>query len=299
MNVFLPLLTITVAEAAIGVFVKLVGGEIPIMSLNFYRMFFAAIFLASVMPFFYKNFWKFPKKNFTDTLIIGVLIAAQISVFNFALSLVPIANAVVFWSISPFFAFIFSWLFINEKPKKEYIFIFIIAIIGIIIAQPLKEGVMIGNLAALGSGAIYAALITYMRREGKTEKYSDIFWSFLFGALILLPGLITSGFGNLWTMSQDGLFGLHAPVIIWAIALGVISTGFVYFLITNVIKKIEANTYSLIDTIGSPIVAALLGYLIFSEVPSMNMIYGGALLIISGYWLTKRMEKTSPVPVRK
>jgi hypothetical protein len=32
----------------------------------------------------------------TDTLIIGALIAAQISVFNFAMMLAPIANLVIF-----------------------------------------------------------------------------------------------------------------------------------------------------------------------------------------------------------
>lgn len=299
MRVFLPLAIITVAEATIGVFVKLVGDSVPVMSLNFYRMFFAVLFLAGTMWFFDKNFWRFPSDNLKDTLIIGVLIAAQISVFNIALTLVPIANAVIFWSISPFFAFILSWLFLQERATKEHIFIFIIAILGIFIAKPLQEGVMIGNLIALSSGAIYAGLVTYMRYEGKTEENSDIFWSLAFGAMLLAPALLVFDVGNLFVTSPNALFGMQAPVIAWVAALGAISTGLAYLLISHVIKYVRANTYSLVDTIISPLVAALFGFLVFSEVPSMNMIYGGALLLASGYWLTRQMRNTQPVAAKK
>ncbi|NBC29591.1 MAG: hypothetical protein GVY29_06325 [Spirochaetes bacterium] len=39
-----------------------------------------------------------------------------------------------------------------------------------------------------------------------------------------------------------------------------------------------------------PVVAAFLGYLIFGEVPASSMIYGGILLLGSGFWLTWEMS---------
>ncbi|WP_022698161.1 DMT family transporter [Euryhalocaulis caribicus] len=291
MKTVLLLLLITLSEATIGVFVKLTDGLIPIQTLNFYALSFAAAFLMAVMPLATGRPLRFPKGNLKDTAIIGVLIATQISVFNYAMTLVPIANAVIFWSVAPFFVFIFSALFLGEKARKSYILIFAIALTGIVLAKPLEGGHMIGNLIALGDGAIYAAMVTYMRYEGKTETGNDIAWSMLTGALILSPAFILAGPGApAATISYDAL-GMDLPVMLWAAGLGIVSTGFAYFGISIVLKTLDANVYALVDIIVSPVVASTLGYLIFAEFPAQGMIYGGAMLLGAGFWLTREMSR--------
>ncbi len=287
-----PLLAlITLSEATIGVFVKLTGGLVPIHTLNFYALAFAALFLMLTMPIATGNPLRFPKNNLRDTFIIGVLIGAQISVFNFAMTLVPIANAVIFWSIAPFFVFIFSALFLGERAKWSYILIFAVALGGIVLAKPLQGGYMVGNLVALGDGALYAAMVTYMRYKGKSEPGNDIAWSMLVAALLLSPALIFSGPGDVMQALPISAMGLDVPVIFWAIALGVVSTGFAYFGISFVLKTLNANVYALVDIIVSPVVASTLGYLVFSEVPGQGMMYGGALLLGAGFWLTREMSR--------
>jgi drug/metabolite transporter (DMT)-like permease len=291
MKIVLLLLLITLSEATIGVFVKLTDGLIPIQTLNFYALSFAAAFLMAVMPLATARPLRFPKGNLKDTAIIGVLIATQISVFNYAMTLVPIANAVIFWSVAPFFVFIFSALFLGEKARKSYILIFAVALTGIVLAKPLEGGHMIGNLVALGDGAIYAAMVTYMRYEGKTEAGNDIAWSMLAGALILSPAFVLAGPGALAaTIFYDPL-GMDVPVMLWAAGLGIVSTGFAYFGISIVLKTLDANVYALVDIIVSPVVASTLGYLIFAEIPAQGMIYGGAMLLGSGFWLTREMSR--------
>jgi len=54
---------------------------------------------------------------------------------------------------------------------------------------------------------------------------------------------------------------------------------------------LNANVYSLVDIIVSPVVASFLGYLIFEEVPSKGLILGGAMLLSAGFWLTYEMSK--------
>jgi len=291
MKTVLLLAFITVSEATIGVFVKLTDGAIPIQTLNFYALVFAAAFLGLALPLATTERLRFPWDNLIDTAIIGVLIATQISVFNYAMTLAPIANVVIFWSVAPFFVFIFSWAFLGEPAKRSYLLIFVLAIIGLIIANPLAEGYMLGNLIALGDGAIYAAMVTYMRHEGKTETGNDIFWSMLAAALVLSPMLFIAGPGEIARMIPYPTIGMDLPVILWAACLVVISTGFSYFGISIVLKRISANGYALVDVIVSPIVAAILGYLVFGEVPAMGMVYGGALLLASGFWLTRAMSK--------
>ena len=72
------------------------------------------------------------------------------------------------------------------------------------------------------------------------------------------------------------------------------STGFAYFGISIVLKTLNANVYSLVDIIVSPIVASTLGFLVFAEVPAKGMFYGGALLLLAGFLLTRMMTRDRP-----
>lgn len=296
LKMYLPLALVTLAEATIGIFVKLTGDAVPVFTLNFYRIFFATVFIALLMPFFDRKFWRFHKNNTRDILIIGALIAAQISFFTIAMTLAPVANVVIFWSIAPFFTFIFSWWFLGEKAKKEHIIIFLIAFVGLIIAEPFGGGNTLGHAIALFDGAIYAGMVTYMRHEGTTESKNDIFWFVTTASLYLLPGILIFGPGDIFATSANTLYGLEVPVITWVLGLGMISTGVAYFFISRVLKHIDANVYSLVDIIVSPVVAAILAYLVFTEVPSQNLIFGGILLLGSGFWLSKNMSSAGKKP---
>ena len=291
MRTLLLLGLITLSEATIGVFVKLTDGRIPIQTLNFYALAFAAAFLVAAMPLATGRRLAFPWGNLRDTAIIGVLIATQISVFNLAMTLVPIANAVIFWSVAPFFTFIFSAIFIGERARWSYVLIFAIALIGIVLAKPLEGGHMLGNLIALGDGAVYAAMVTYMRHEGKTETGNDIAWSMLVAALVLSPAPLLFGPGAVAATIAYPALGVELPVMLWVAGLGVVSTGFAYFGISIVLKALDANVYALVDIIVSPIVASTLGYLVFSEVPAKGMVFGGAMLLGAGFWLTREMSR--------
>ncbi|PWE32875.1 EamA family transporter [Maritimibacter sp. 55A14] len=291
MSVVVLLVLITVSEATIGVFVKLTGDAIPIQTLNFYALTCAAIFLAVSIPCATGRPLRFPRGNLKDTAIVGALIAAQISIFNYAMTLVPIANAVVFWSVAPFFVFMFSAYFLGEPAKKSYALIFGLALVGIVLAKPLEGGNWLGNLVALGDGAIYAAMVTYMRYEGRSETGNDIFWSMAFAAVLLSPSLVLVGPGEINGLVYYPTMGLFLPVMLWAVSLGVISTGIAYFGISLVLKQINANVYALVDIIVSPVVAASLGFLIFGEIPARAMIFGGGLLLLSGFWLTREMSR--------
>lgn len=291
MKMVLLLALITFSEATIGVFVKLTDGRIPIQTLNFYALAFATAFLMAAIPLATGQRPRFPGGNVKDTVIIGALIALQISVFNLAMTLAPIANVVIFWSVAPFFTFIFSAVFLDEKPRRIYLLIFAVAITGIVLAKPLEGGNMLGNLVALGDGAVYAAMVTYMRYEGKSETGNDIAWSMLAGALLLSPAPLVFGPGAITAMVDYPALGVALPVLLWAACLGVVSTGFAYFGISIVLKSLNANVYALVDIIVSPIVAALLGFLVFAEVPASSMIYGGTMLLGAGFWLTIEMSR--------
>jgi drug/metabolite transporter (DMT)-like permease len=134
-------------------------------------------------------------------------------------------------------------------------------------------------------------MVTYMRYEGKTETGNDIAWSLLVAALALSPFLLIAGPGQVATTIAYPALGVELPVMLWVAGLGIVSTGFAYFGISIVLKSLNANVYALVDIIVSPVVASTLGYLIFAEVPGRGMIYGGALLLGAGFWLTREMSR--------
>jgi drug/metabolite transporter (DMT)-like permease len=291
MRTVLLLTLITFSEATIGVFVKLVDGRIPIHTLNFYALATAAVFLLVTLPRATGRPLDLPTDNLRDVVIVGALIAAQISVFNYAMTLAPIANVVIFWSVAPFFSFLFAALFLGERPGWRHVAIFAVALTGIVIARPLQGGHVAGNLVALGDAAIYAAMVTYLRFEGKTEQDNDIPWSMAVAAAILAPSLLLAGPGEVTATIRYEALGVSLPVALWALALGVVSTGFAYLGISIVLRTLRAGTYTLVDVIVSPVVAALLGYLVFGEVPGRGMILGGVLLLASGAWLTRETRR--------
>ncbi|MDZ7706928.1 MAG: EamA family transporter [Trueperaceae bacterium] len=291
MRTVLLLAMITVSEATIGVFVKLVDGRIPIATLNFYALAFAAAFLLVTVPRATGRPLDFPADNLRDTAIIGALIALQISVFNYAMTLAPIANVVIFWSVAPFFSFLFAWWFLNERPRRSYVVIFVLALVGIVIAKPLAGGHVAGNLVALADAAIYAAMITYMRYEGKTETDNDVPWQMIVAALVLAPSLVLAGPGEPLAALSFSLLGVELPVLLWAAGLGIVSTGAAYLGISMVLRRIRADTYTLVDVIVSPVIAATFGWLVFGEVPGVGMIVGGGILLASGGWLSREMAR--------
>ena len=292
MKAALALGVVTVAEATIGIFVKLTGDAVPVLALNFYRVFFAVLLLWPLVAIMERGPIQFPHKNLRDVAIIGALIALQISLFNYAMTLTSVANAVVFWSVAPFFVGIFSTIFLGERPRPVYALVFLLAMVGIILAKPVSfaaaawSPAQLGNLVALSTGVVYAALVTYLRSEGKTETTVDVLWFMIAATLYLAPTLFLSGFGDVLATSEISLFGLAVPVLLWLVGLGMFSTGLAYYCIGYVLRHMNANIYSLIDIIVSPLVAAVLAFLIFREVPSWSLVLGGGILLFSGALLT-------------
>jgi drug/metabolite transporter (DMT)-like permease len=289
------LILITIFEALIGIWVNLIGESVPIWTVNFYRVFFAFLTVAIVVPFW--RTIKFKKSEIKSNLFIGVFIAMQISVFNIAMSLAPVANVVIFWSINPFFVFLYSVFFLKEKIKKTHVWVFLFGLIGLIISEPFAgiDEHVLGNSIALFSGLVYATLVTLLRKN-KADRPENVFWYLLFAAVILTPAVIINGFGNLWSSDQVSLFGnsYELPAILWVLGLGVISTGLVYIFMRLTLSKITASLYAIFDVIVSPVAAGIFAYSILSEEPSRQVIIGGIILVLAAFYLSLDMANKNP-----
>ncbi|MAG47887.1 hypothetical protein CL617_04740 [archaeon] len=264
----------------VGILVKLSGTDIHPMTLVFYRVFLAFLFLLIFVPLIDKNTFKINKSDLKTFFFVGVLIAIAIALFTIANTLAPVQNVFLLVSTAPFFVLIIAYFWLKEKITSTKIITLIIAIIGLIIINPFQSGFALGNLLAIITALFYALFITAMRNTDKDHSIGSVVWFFFFSTLILLPFPFIYGFGS---------FSLES--LKYILLLGFIATALQFLFYNMALKKVEAETDSLINTIVSPIVAIILAVLIISEPLNLRTIIGGSILVFSGIYLETHKKK--------
>ncbi len=258
----------------IGVLVKTIGDAIPVMTLNFYRLFFAFLFLVMVVPFIDKKWHKISKQDAKEYFIIGVLYAISLSLYTAANRYAPVQNVVLINYSYPFFVLLFGYFLIKEKITTTKIITLIISSIGLAVINPFQFGEgTFGNVLALIGAVFYGLLITEMRKEDEGHTIGDVIWFLMFGSLVLLPFPFIYGFGDFMSVW---------PLLL---ILGFLSTGLAYLLYNLALQKIEAEICSMTATILTPLVSIALAIIILSESLSTRTLIGGSLLIIAGIYL--------------
>ncbi|MFC2153920.1 DMT family transporter [Candidatus Altiarchaeota archaeon] len=258
----------------IGVMVKLIGTEVHYMTLNFYRVFLAFIFLICTVPFFDKSAFNLTRKESAEYFMVGLLLAIALSLYTTANLFAPVQNVVLINYIYPFFVLIMAYFFLGEKITNTKIATLFIALCGLIIINPFQSGLYtFGNSLALFGALFYAILITEMRKENRDHTIGDVIWFFFFAAVLLSPSPLLFGFGNL---------GAVWPYLL---ILGIIGSGLAYLMFNLALETLEAEVASIIATIITPITSIILAVVVIEELLQMRVIIGGILLIIAGVYL--------------
>ena len=258
----------------IGVLVKLIGKSIPLMSLNFLRIFTGFIFLLAIIYFIDKKWYQVKKKDLGMFFFIGILYAVSLSLYTAANIFAPIQNAVLIYHAYPFFVLVFGYFLLKEKITVSKIITLVIAFIGLVIINPFQFGQHnLGNILALSVALVYGLLITIMRKTDKSHSIGSVVWFLGFASILLLPFIFYYGVGNL------------ISVWFYVLLLGVVSTGLAYLFYNLALEKIEAEICSIIATIITPLVSIVMAVLIVSEALKLRTIIGGSILVLSGLYL--------------
>jgi drug/metabolite transporter (DMT)-like permease len=281
MKKYLLAILSAICLGTLGVTIKLIGTEIPIMTINFFRVFIAFLFLLLIVPKIDKNTFKVTKKDLKEYFFVGLLLAISFSLYGYAYFVAPVQNIVLINSFSPFFVLIFAYFLLKEKITIKKIITLIIALLGLIIINPFnfENQFFFGNMLALINSIIIALLITEMRKEDKIHSIGDVLWFFFFALIILLPVPFIYGLGNL--MNQ-------LPLILF---LGLVSGGLSYLLFNLALEKIEAEEASMIETIITPMISIILAIIILNEFLNFRIILGGIILISAGIYLEYHRKK--------
>ena len=264
----------------IGPIMKIIGSSIPPMTVSFFRMFFATLFLLAIMPRMDKTFLHVKRKDLKDYAIIGLLMAFNFTVFVTAFTFAPVSNVVLLVMTFPFWLAVFSVIFLKEKITKFMLLCIGIAFIGIVIINPLSSIGNLGNILALIDGVTYAIIYAYMRFVDKKHTIGVVFWFVLFGTIFLSPMPVIFGLG---TVSWNYL---------WIVFLGVACTGIAYLFLTIGLEKLQAEIVSIIVMTTEPIVSIMLAVVILAEVVSFNLVIGGIIIVAAGILIEKKYGLT-------
>ncbi len=254
--------------ALMNTFVRL-AGDIPTIQKSFFRNLVALIFSFIILK---KNHtplgWK--KDNLKFHIVRATCGTIGILCNFYAIDHMALSDASMLNKMSPFFAVIFSFFFLKEKVSSLQIGLVITAFLGsLFIIKPTFNievlPALLGFLGGMGAGAAYTT-VRHLGQKGEKGPFIVFFFS-AFSCLVTLPYLLL----NYQPMSLKQIIFLLCAGLTASGGQFSITAAYCY----SPAKEISVYDYSQI------IFAALLGMMIFSQIPDKYSVIGYIIIISS------------------
>ncbi len=268
-------------------FVRL-SGDLPTMQKVFFRNFVAMIF-AFIALVKAKESFK-PQKGSMKYLIIRS-VAGLAGVFGnfYAIDKLELSDASMLNKMSPFFALIFSAVFIKEKVKPKQAIAIAVAFIGaLFIIKPTfaNENLLAsfaGFFGGLCAGGAYTC-VRWLGIKGENGKLIVLFFS-VFSCIVTVPYLI---------------FDYHymtATQWIMLLMAGVCAAGG-QFSITAAYTHAPSREISVYDY-SQVVFAAIVGFFVFGDVPDLLSFVGYIVICSMAVWMFLYNNKANSLKKEK
>ena len=221
------------------------------------------------------HFWR----GFVGTSAMGLGFAG--------LGLLPLPEVTAIGYAAPLLTVVFAAMFLGEKVRAFRLAAVFLGLVGVAVVLGPRLTVFSGDTietaAAFGAmlvlmGAVCAALAQiYVRKMVQTEQTSAIV--FYFSLTSTLLSLLTIPFG--WVMPAP----TEAGLLVVAGILG----GLGQIFLTSAYRYAAASVVAPIDY-ASMVMAIGIGYFVFSEIPTLQMLAGAALIILAGVLIIWREQ---------
>lgn len=255
--------------ALMNTFVRL-SGDIPTVQKSFFRNLIALIFAFTLLK---KNnvAFKWNKGNLKFHLIRSIAGTIGILCNFYAVDHMVLSDASMLNKMSPFFAIIFSFIFLKEKISLSQTVLVIFAFLGsLFIIKPTFTSMeflpaIIGFLGGMGAGAAYTT-VRYLGQNGEKSVFIVFFFS-AFSCIVTFPYILIN------------FHSMTIIQIIFLICAGLSAAGG-QFSITAAYRCSPAKEISVYDY-TQIIFSAILGLFIFQQIPDMYSILGYIIIILS------------------
>jgi S-adenosylmethionine uptake transporter len=207
----------------------------------------------------------------------GFVITACVVPFFWALSVLPLAEAVTLSFIYPLLAPFVAWAVLRERVRHSSVICALVGFAGVIVAMqgapseaesPQHD---LGVAAVLVSAFFFSIAMVLLRERSQKD-----------GAVIV--SLMTSVVPGLILVAPTIVFATPPLLSDWPffLLMGALAAGFMY-LMAQAYARAEAQQLAPIHY-TELIYASLIGYIIFHEVPRPQIYMGAALIVAACLW---------------
>lgn len=210
------------------------------------------------------------------TLVVTLMMAAGTAAFIPAFKLSSVANVALIYAAAPFIAAALAWIFIGERPTRKVVIASLSAFAGvlIIVSGSLGKVALIGDALALFMTVMMAGSMVIFRRYPETTAAFPNALS----SVILLPAALV--FGAPLAAPTAELPILVAFGLVFAVASVTLSEG---------ARRLPSAETALLSTLEMPL-APILAYLILAEAPTVHVLAGGLIILISVIWSQRQQS---------
>lgn len=237
-----------------------------------------------IVPFGIRKFGKgiFPKRNLKSHFMRTFFIVTAMLFFFVSLSTTPLATASAVTMIAPIIATVAAVYLLGESFTWPKLMALVMGFIGaLIIINPTVE-IQIGTIFAALTGIFYGLYIVTTRMTAKqSDPLKTLTFQCVVGALFLTPLALYA-----WDIPTKTEFLL-------ILAMGVVSLA-AHGLTLLAFQYAQTSTLSPLVYL-EVVSAVFLGYVIFSDIPTLGFWIGAAFIILGGLSATMGRAKSKPL----
>jgi drug/metabolite transporter (DMT)-like permease len=255
----------SLAFAGSAAAVKL-SGDLPVFEKVFFRNILAVLIAYVTIMRKGDRLWG-EKKNRAVLFFRSLLGVMGMALYFYAIRHLYLADSAILHKLFPFFVTIFAAVFLKEKLTKIQVPGMIIAFLAsMLIIKPQFDYRILPALAGFGTALLSGATYTMVRYLRNKESPATIVFFFSFTSLILLTPFLLLDFAM--PNREQWIYLLMIGVFA---AAGQFSLTYAY----RYGKASEIAVYNYVNILF----AALLGFLIWQEIPDILSIIGGIIII--------------------
>jgi drug/metabolite transporter (DMT)-like permease len=282
---------ITLKIVSVAVFVGMqtcikAAGTLPAGQIVFFRSFFAIFPIIVFLAFKGKLGTAFATKRPLNHIARGVVGVCAMGLGFFALTRLPLPEAITLNYAQPLLVVVFSSLFLGEAIRIYRWSAVAVGLVGVLIIswpeltllssdEGLDDQEVLGVVAALVAAAISAVAMLLVRNLVQSERTATIVLWFSVTASVM--SLLSLPFG--W----QALTPLQAALLVVAGFCG----GLGQILMTAAYRHAEASVVAPFEY-TSMILGVVVGYLVFGDVATLNMLVGGLIVVAAGIFIIWR-----------
>lgn len=261
----------------IGIFTRsLTDAGLSAMQITEVRCSVTAFCIFVILAVFDRKLLRISPKDIWMFLGTGILSIAMFNVLYFtATTMVTLSMAAVLLYTAPCFVMVMSVIFFKERITRRKVLALIAAFCGCALTAGVLGGLgsvnALGIAVGVGSGFGYALYSIFGKVALKRyHPFTITFYTFLVAAVALLP------FSDVTEIASAASSGSATMML----ALGVLITLVPYFLYTYGLNRMDAGKAAVIAFV-EPMVATVVGFVLFGEELGMAELLGIALILMS------------------